>query len=135
MINLPKYISNEKRNDIIFHKQSGKENRVIAEFMRVCVRTIERVWADFQATGKSEAKVKNCGRKSVITTNQKMKIIAQIKETPDITLFELIEKFTLPITAGGLSKYLKKPGYSFKKRQLILQHKTARISKKNAKNS
>jgi transposase len=135
VINLPKYVSNEKRNDIIFHKQSGKENPVIAEFMRVCVRTVERVWSDFQATGKSETKVQNCGRKSVITAKQQGKIIAQIKETPDITLLELIEKFTLPITEGGLSKYLKKLGYSFKKRQLILQRKTARMSEKNAKNS
>jgi transposase len=132
---MPKYISNEKRNDIIFHKQNGKENPVIAEFMRVCVRTVERIWLDFQTTGKSETKVQNCGRKSVITAKQQGKIIAQIKEIPDITLLELIEKFTLPITEGGLSKYLKKLGYSFKKRQLILQRKTVRMSRKNVKNS
>ena len=135
MVTLPKYISNEKRADIIFHKQSGKENQVIAEFMRVCVRSVERVWADFERHGKSETKVHNCGRKSVITPNQKVKIIAEIKERPDITLNELIEKFSLKITEGGLSKYLKKLGFSFKKRRLILMRKTEKMSNKNAKNS
>ena len=115
---MPKYISNEKRKDIIFHKQSGKENAIIAEFMRVCVRSVERVWADFQRAGKSEAKVKNCGRKSSITPSQKAKIIEKIKKTPDVTLNELIEKFDLKITEGGLSKYLKKLDFSHKKNNL-----------------
>jgi transposase len=132
---MPKYISTEKRADIIFHKQSGKSNKLIAEFMRVCIRSVERVWADYEACGKSEANVQNCGRKSVITPEQKVKIISTIEEQPDITLNELIERFELAITEGGLSKYLKKLDYSFKKRQLIQQHKTGMMFKKNAKNS
>lgn len=103
--------------------------------MRVCVRSVERVWADFESHGKSETKVHNSGRKAMITPEQKEKIIAKIEEQPDVTLNELIEKFDLKITEGGLSKYLKKLDYSFKKRQLIRQRKTGKTSKRNAKNS
>jgi transposase len=131
VMKVPKYISNEKRADIIFHKQSGKENAVIAEFMRVCVRSVERVWSDFEKYGKSEAKVKNCGRKSSISLEQKIKIIEEIEQNSDITLNELIDKFELKITESGLSKYLKALGLSFKKRQPTQQTKTVQMSNKS----
>ena len=131
---MPKYISNEKRKDIIFHKENGKGNKVIAEFMCVCVRTVERVWKDFKAQGKVEANVHNCGRKSVITSEQNGKILEEIKNTPDITLNELIEKHDLKITEGGLSNYLKALGLTYKKRALIQQSKTEKTCKKNANN-
>ena len=107
---MPKYISNEKRKDIILHKKNGKNSKIIAEFMCVCVRTVERVWKDFKTQGKVEANVHNCGRKSVITSEQNKKILEEIKNTPDITLNELIEKYDLKITEGGLSNYLKALG-------------------------
>lgn len=131
---MPIYISNEKRNDIIFHKQNGKNNHTIAEFMRVCVRTVERVWADFKINGKSESKVHNCGRKSVITFEQKDKIVQQINNTPDITLSELIEKLGLKITEAGLSKYLKKMDFTYKKRRLIQRNKIEKMCKKDGNN-
>ena len=131
---MPKYITNEKRADIIFHKKNGKENKVIAEFMRVCVRTVERVWKDFQTNGKVKSNVHNCGRKSVITGEQNGKILEEIKKTPDITLNELIEKYDLKITEGGLSKYLKALGLTYKKRVLIQQSKTGLTCKKNVNN-
>jgi transposase len=43
------------------------------------------------------------------------KIELRIKETPDITLVELIKEFELPITYQALSKRLLKLGYSLKK--------------------
>jgi DNA-binding NarL/FixJ family response regulator len=40
VIKLANPISIEKREDIIFNKNSGKGNKVIAEFLRVSERTI-----------------------------------------------------------------------------------------------
>ena len=131
---MPAYITNEKRADIIFHKKNGKESKTVAEFMCVCVRSVERVWKDFQTEGKVEANVHNCGRKSVITSEQNVKILEEIKNTPDITLNELIEKYDLKITEGGLSKYLKALGLTYKKKVLIQRNKTELMYKKNASN-
>ena len=124
---MPRYISVEKRKDIIFHKQNRKSSKEIAEFMRVTIRKVDQIWAEYRKTGKCELKIKNCGRKSVITSEQKEKIINQINSTPDITLNELIDMYGLNITEGGMSKYLKAMGYTFKKRQLILQNKTEKM--------
>jgi transposase len=132
---MPKYISDEKREDIIFHKKAGKSSETIADFARVTVRAVDKIWALFVNGKDYSNKVHNCGRKSVISVEQEAKIIAKIKKTPDITLLELIEKFSLPITESGLSKYLIKRGYSFKKRLLFQQNKNAQMSKKNAQNS
>lgn len=121
---MPKYITNEKRADIIFHKQDGKGNETIAEFLRVSVRTVYRVWRDYKIQGKIEANIHNCGRKSVISDKQKEEILEEIKKTPDITLNELIEKYDLKITESGLSKYLKALGLSYKKRVPIQLSKT-----------
>lgn len=63
---MPKYISKEKRLDIIFHKQNGETDKVIAEYMRVSTRTVGRVWRAYREYGKIEANTRNCGRRSVI---------------------------------------------------------------------
>lgn len=128
---MPKYISNEKRADIIFHKKKGKNNKEISEYMRVSIRTVGRIWKDYQSHGKTEANVHNCGRKSSITGEQKEIIFKEIENVPDITLNELIEKFELKITEGGLSKYLKKQGLTYKKRQHIQPNKTEKMFKKS----
>ena len=134
MKKVPKYTANEKRMDIIFHKQNGKNNKEIAEFMRVCVRTVSRVWKDYQTQGKIGASVHNCGRKSAITAHQHKQIFEEIEKTPDITLNELIEKFNLTITEGGLSKYLKKNGMTYKKRVLIQPNRTEQMCRRNEEN-
>jgi transposase len=77
----------------------------------------------------------NSGRKPLVSDKDMEKVVSKIKETPDTTLNELIDKFNLPISESALCKRLIKLGYSFKKRQLIRRSKTAPTSKKNEKNS
>jgi transposase len=98
------------------------------------VRSVERILKSFSQNKAFDLKIHNCGRKSVISIEQEAKIVAEIKETPDITLLELIEKFELKITESGLSKWCIKHGYSFKKRLFIQQNKTVRTFRKNAAN-
>ena len=132
---MPKYVSDEKRADIIQNSLDGANNKDIAKFARVTVRTVERILKEYRETGTSTVKVANCGRKSVISEEYKMKIIEKIEEQPDITLLEIIRELDLNITESGLSKWLKKQGFTYKKKQLIQQSKTAQMYKKNAKNS
>ena len=132
---MPKVISEEKRNDIVFHKERGVESKKISVFLRVTTRVVDKIWEQYQKTGNTENKIHNCGRKSVISKELERKIIDEIKKTPDKTLLELINEFKLPITEGGLSKWLCKRGYTFKKRQLIQPSKNAQTFKKKEKSS
>jgi transposase len=88
---MAKPISNEKRADIIRHMKAGKQKAEIAQWLFVCVRTVTRVWNKFINTGTYEAAPPNSGRKPCVSNETMDKIVAKIKETPDITLLELIE--------------------------------------------
>lgn len=132
---MAKPLSKEKREDIIFHKKAGKENKVIAEFMRVCVRTVERVWKLFNDTNSIEPKPQNSGRKPMVTQEIMNKVINKIKEQPDITLQELIDLYALGISQSALCRRLIKEGLTLKKRRSILKNRTEKILKKKEKNS
>lgn len=132
---MPKPITNEEREKIIKHKLNGEKEIDIARWLFISKASVSSIWGEYQKTKNYKLKYENCGRKSSITLQESTKIIEKIKKTPDITLLELIDKFNLKISESGLSKWLKKRGYSFKKRQLIQQSKTVLTFKKNAKNS
>jgi len=132
---MPKPITNEEREKIIKHKQNGEKEADIARWLFISKVAVSAIWGEYQKTKNYKLKYENCGRKSIITTEQAGKIVAKIKKTPDVTLLELIDKFDLNISESGLSKWLKKRGYSFKKRQLIQQSKTDLMYNKKEKNS
>jgi len=131
---MAKPISNEKRADIIKHMQAGESKENISKWLFVCVRTVTRVWNKFTVSGNYEPEPQGSGRKPLVSDEAMKQVVSKIKETPDITLLELIEEFSLPISASALCRRLIRLGYSLKKRQLIPQNKTARTSKKNAGN-
>jgi transposase len=128
-------ISNEKRADIIKHMQAGENKENIAKWLFVCVRTITRVWNKFTVSGSYEPEQQNSGRKPLVSDKIMSQVVAKIKETPDITLLELIEDFHLPISESALCKRLISLGYSLKKRQHIRRNKIALTFKINAENS
>jgi transposase len=130
---LPKVISEEKRNDIIFHKKNGKESREIAEFLRVTTRSVDKIWRLYQNSGSVENKVRNCGRKSVVSEEMGAKIIEKITHT-DLTLLEIIDEFKLPMSVGGLSKWLKKRGLTYKKRLSAQRGRNSTMSRKSGEN-
>jgi transposase len=108
-------ISKEKRELIIKHKQSHKKEAEIAEWLDVSTRSIRRIWKLFVTIGDLSSNMSNSGRKSKISAENILKIIAKIEEQPDVTLLELIDEFTLDISESGLSKMLKKLDFTFKK--------------------
>jgi transposase len=115
---MPKPISNEVREKIIQHKKNGEKEIDIARWLLISKSAIGRIWGEYKKTENYLLKYENCGRKSVISSELECKILNKIKEFPDITLLEIIEILELKITESGLSKWLKKRGYSFKKRHL-----------------
>jgi transposase len=83
----------------------------------------------FRKTG-SYVPIAYTGRPSVIKESKIEEVHSAIKNEPDITLSELIEKLSLPIQKSQLSRLLISLGYSYKKKRLIPQNKTALMSKK-----
>jgi len=112
-------ISNEKRADIIRLIQSGKSKAEIAEWLFVCVRTITRIWDKYTRHGSYEPESRNGGGKPLVSDETMDRVLAKIKEKPDITLLELIQEFNLPISQAALSKRLIKLGLTCKKRRSI----------------
>jgi len=130
---MAKPISSEKRADIIRHMQSGKSKAEIAEWLFVCVRTITRIWDKYTRLGSYEPEPQRSGRKPLVSDETMGLVMAKIKEIPDITLFELIEEFDLPISQAALSKRLIKLGLTYKKRRFIQKTGNAKMSLKRGK--
>jgi len=127
-------ITNEKRELIIKHKNNGKTNKNIAEWLDISEREVSKIWELYQKQGSIENKYKNCGRKNPDVDNKMDNIIKKIHEQPDITLQEIIDVFNLEISQSALCRRLIKKKLTFKKRLSILQSKTEKMSKKSEKN-
>jgi len=116
---MAKTISKEKREDIIKHIKAGERKENIVKWLFICKRTVNRVWAKFEATGRYEAEPHRGGRKSKISEEMMEKVVEKVKEQPDITLLELIEEFQLKVCQSALCRRLIKRGFRYKKRHYI----------------
>lgn len=128
---MPKPIANSEREKIVRHKQNGEKEVDIAKWFCISKIAVSKIWSEYKRTNSCSLKYSNSGRHSKISPDEETKILAKIEEAPDTTLLELIEEFHLNITVSGLSKWLRKRGYSFKKRLLIQQSKTDPMCKKS----
>jgi transposase len=124
-------ISREKRELIIKHKESKKKEAEIAVWLDVSTRSVRRIWKLYRTIGDISSRMENSGRKAKISSETTLKIIAKIEEQPDITLLEMIDEFSLDISESGLSKMLKKLGFTFKKRRFIQKNKSVQTSRKS----
>lgn len=128
-----KATSESTRNNIIEAKQRGEKRETIARWLSISISTVDVVWKRYKETGSYLA-IPYMGRKSKISKEQELEIMEAIRETPDITLDELIEKLSIPLTISGLWRMLKRMGYSYKKKHYILKHKIVPMCKKAVKN-
>jgi transposase len=112
-------ISKEIREKIIIHKQKGAKQSDIAKWLIISESTVTKVWRRFRESGSCEALPKNSGRKPMVSNETMGKIVDKIKETPDITLDELIDTFKLVISVSALCRRLIKIGLTYKKRHFM----------------
>jgi transposase len=109
-------ISNEKREIIIEAKKRGENEKTILNWVNDISRSsITKIWKQYQKTGNHKPKPYP-GSKSKLTKQQDQQIRNKIKQTPDITLLELIDKLNLNLTESGLSRHLRAMNLTFKKR-------------------
>ena len=105
----------EDREKIIKHKANGESVKNIAKWLMIGSSTVYQILALHKKTGSIKPKPYK-GNNHKITATQDTKICQTIKKTPDITLNELITTLNLKVTESGLSKHLKKTGFTYKKR-------------------
>jgi transposase len=125
-------IDNKTRENIISAKQRNEKREIISLWLGISISTIDKVWKRFKETG-SFLPTPYTGRKSNIGTETDERIRNTIKEIPDITLVELIEELSLPLSISGLYRKLNRMGLSYKKRQFTLQTGNALMYKKDGK--
>jgi transposase len=111
-------ISVEDREKIVKHKANGESEKNIAKWLMIGTSTVYQILTLHKKTGSIQPKPYK-GNNHKITAMQDTKICETIKKTPDITLNELISTLDLKITESGLSKHLKKVGFTYKKRHCI----------------
>lgn len=113
-------ISNDKRKNIIEAKQRGESLENIIKWFCVSKATINRIYKIYKDTGNYEP-VAYTGRRSSFTEEMNTKIRTIVKNTPDITLQEIIDKLKLKVTVSGLSRHMETIGLTFKKRRSMLR--------------
>ena len=119
------------RENIIIAKQRGEKGATIAFWFNISLSTVDKIWRRFKETGSVSA-TPYTGRKSSIGEDQEEQIKEVINKNPDITLAELIEELSLPITVSALCRKLQKMGLTYKKRPSTLKPNNAPMCRKSA---
>jgi len=131
---MPAPLSKEKREEIVFHKLNGEKEEDIAKWLLICKSSVTKTWRRYKETNSLESKLETRGRKPAFGQDILDKIVAKIKEQPDITLLELIEEFDLKICESALSRKLNKIDLNFKKRLYFQKNNNVKMSKNFEKN-
>ena len=113
-----KPISNEKRELLISAKKRNEKEEDISKWLEISVRSVNRIWKLYIETESVQPK-KHPGRKSSVDDAQIEQIRNAVKQQPDLTLDELIDKLSLPIQKSRLAVVLAHMNLSFKKRRYL----------------
>ena len=125
---MPAPLSNDLRKRIIEAKKRGDSHAKVSKEMSVSISTVTRLLALYREKGSYAPRALNNGRKPRLDQQTLQRIRERIEEQPDITLRELIEAFSLPVSAPALCKTINgKLGLRRKKKRHTRQSGTARM--------
>jgi len=122
-------LPNKLREAIVEHKMNGKKEEEIAKWLCISKSSVTKTWALFKRENSVEPRPHNRGRKPAFGQEVMDKIIAKIKEQPDVTLEELIEEFNLNISISALCRKLQKLDLNFKKRHYSRKNSNEKMCK------
>ena len=125
---MPKPLSQEIRELIIYHNKNGVKNTEIVKWLRVSKASVERILRSYREEETIEMKYHNSGRRAAFCEAKLNKIAAKIQEQPAITLEEIVELFHINISISALSRKLIKRDLSFKKRRYTQKNSCVRMS-------
>ena len=117
---MPAPLSNDLRTRILKARQRGETIEQIAREKEVSVSAIVRLLRLHRETGSHEARPLNNGRKPMLSQETLQLIKERIERQPDITLKELKQELSLPVSEAALCKTInnklglvrKKTGYA-----------------------
>jgi transposase len=95
---MPAPLSNDLRKRIIEARENGDTVPKIMREKNVSKSTVDRLMRSYRGTGSYEPLPLNNGRKSNLTDEQLEQVRQMITQRPDITINELIQALSLPIT-------------------------------------
>jgi transposase len=99
-------LSKDLRKRILAAKEEGLSHASIAKAFRVSVSAITRLLALYRATESLMPRPRKAGRKPRLDEAMLEKIRKRIEARPDISLRELIDEFSLPVSAPALCRTL-----------------------------
>jgi transposase len=127
---MPKPLSSDLRKRIIDSKLRGDTEDKIAAEKEVSKSTVTKLWSLYRATKSYFSRPSSGGRKPRLSEQQLEQIKQAIEERSDITLQELIDEFTLPVSISALSKILRfKLGLRYKKKRYTTPNSSVKMSK------
>ena len=99
---MPAPLSKDIRKRIIKAREQGASYGKIAKELQVSVSAIRGLLRLYKETGSIDPRPLNNGRKPRINGETLASIAERIKRQPDISLQELIEEFSLPVSIPAL---------------------------------
>ena len=99
---MPAPLSKDIRVRIIRAREQGDSYGKIAKELQVSVSAIRQLLRLYKETGSIDPRPLNNGRKPRINEETLAIIAERIKQQPDISLQELIEAFSLPVSVPAL---------------------------------
>ena len=127
---MAKYLSEDLRIRVIRAVEAGASRRQAAERFGVSVASAVRWVQEWAATGRTAPRPRGGDRRSGRIEAQADFLLAEVDETPDITLVELREALRdgrgLAVAISTLWRFFDRRGVTFKKRRPTRANRTAR---------
>jgi len=120
-----------ERRKIISLYQSGLDTEDIAKQFSASESGVRRVWQQYREEGRDEPAFANCGRKPLLTAEQKQQILLQIvQERPDLFLHEIAQHVQrhlgVRVCRQTIGRWLTKLGVTRKKSRCTPQSSSVR---------
>ena len=126
---MPKPLSNDLRKRIIDAKLRGETEDSIAFDKEISKSTVTKLWFLFRETNSYAPRPNPNGRKPRLSSDQLEDVRQGIHIQPEITLQELIDKFSLPVSISALSKTVRfKLKFRYKKKRYTPLNNFAKMS-------
>jgi len=110
-------ISFEIRQKVINAHNKGMSIQDICRFFDLRPAAVYDLIRLERNTGDIAPKTYRCGRKPALSPEQVEDLRSLILDDPDITLEEMKEELSLPISIGAISRYVRdKLGFNYKKK-------------------
>ena len=127
---MPRPLSIDLRKRIIDAKLRGDTEKKISCEKSVNKSTVTKLWSLYRVTVSYSPRSNPNVRKPVLSAQELEQIGECILRQPDITLWELKEKFSLAVSISALSRTIKgKLGFHFKKKRYTPTSKIVKTSK------